>query len=244
MADAGDSKSPGGNPVRVRLPPRACIQIFSLVGLALACGSPTPNSVVPEPLQQTVILTDPPGAIIVVGAETLATLSPVVARYHHPESDGIALPLRIHALPTNPGECPQFVYIAAKALGPDTVRFSMNRCPKTDQDLGVLGVDSVEEPPERLRGPMPDPEYLMRSGKPGLVMVGVIIDTSGHAEPHSIEIVCASDPGFIISARGTVLGSVFTPGRIYGRKVRVRVHIPIQYSLARGVEEHPTCLRM
>lgn len=229
--------------MRIRLPLRAYIRIFSWVGLA-ACGSPTANSVVPESLEQAVILTDPPGVMIVVGAETLATLSPVVARYHHPRSNGLALSLRIHALPAHPGECPQFVLIAANAPGPDTVRFSMNRCPKTDQDLGVLGVDSVEEPPERLRGPMPDPEYLVRSGHPGLVMVGVIIDTTGHPEPHSIEIVCASDPGFIISARGTVLGSVFSPALVYGRKVRVRVHIPIQYSLARGVEEHPTCLRM
>lgn len=243
--------------MRVRFPPRALVlpiafgaltqsrvvRVLSLLGFALACSNPTAHVAVPEPLEQTVILTDPPGAVIVVGAETLATPSPVVARYHHPRVYGVAMPLRIHALPVNPSECPQFVYIAANAPAPDTVRLAMNRCPRGDQDLGVFGVDSVEDPPERLRGPVPDAEYLMRSGQPGLVMVGVIIDTTGHPEPQSIEIVCASDRGFISSASRAVLSSVFTPARVYGRKVRVRVHMPIQYSLARGVEEHPPCSR-
>ncbi len=156
------------------------------------------------------------------------------------------MPLRIHALPTNPGECPQFVYIAADAPGPDTVRFLMNRCPKSDEDLArVFKVDSVEEPPERLRGPAPDASFLLSSGKSaGYVMVGFVIDTTGHPEPQSLEIVCASDRGFIPSAAKAVLSSVFSAARLYGRKLRVMVHMPIQYALARyGPEERFTCSR-
>lgn len=190
------------------------------------------------------ILTDPLGAVIVVGAETLATPSPVVARYHHQRVYGVAMPLRIHALPANPGECPQFVYISDDAPGPDTVRLLMNRCPKSDEDLArVFEVDSVEEPPERLRGPAPDAGYLISSGEPaGYVMVGVVIDTTGHAEPQSVKIVCASDRGFIPSATKAVLGSVFSAARVYGRKVRVLVDMPIQYARDRyGMEERFTC---
>jgi hypothetical protein len=223
------------------------VWVLSWLGLA-ACSKPTAHTVVPvphEPLEQTAILTDPPGVVIVVGAETLATRSPVVARYDHPRVLGVEMPLRIHALPAHPGECPQFVYVASLATSPDTVRFSMTHCPKSNQDFaGAFDLDSVEEPPERLRGGIPDAGFLLSSGKSGYVMVGIIIDTTGHPEPQSLTIVCTSDPGFNPSASKFVLGSVFTPARVYGRKVRVRVHMPVLFSLPRSGEvEPPGCSR-
>lgn len=213
---------------------RSIIWPFTSLGLALACGGSTPPDVAPENVERTVIITDPPGARIVVDAETLATVSPTEARYHRERVNGVAWPFRIHALPSHSDECPQFVLLPANGPGPDTVRFLMTRCPKSDQDLArVFSVDSVEVPPVRLRGPMPDPEYLLRSGQPGCVMVGVVIDTTGLPEPQSVEIIRATDPGFNRSATKSVLGSIFTPARVYGRKVRVHVQIPIQYVLQR-----------
>jgi hypothetical protein len=62
-------------------------------------------------------------------------------------------------------------------------------------------------------------------------MVGVVIDTTGLPVIGSVEVVRASDPGFIPSAIKEVLGSVFRPARVYGRNVKVLVHMPVEYSI-------------
>jgi hypothetical protein len=111
----------------------------------------------------------------------------------------------------------------------------MNRCPQNDQDLAKVFVpDEVDELPERLRGPMPDPEYLMRSRTPGCVLVRIVIDTTGLPDPESLEIVRSTDPGFIPSATKAALGSIFRPARLFGRKVRIRVEMPVSYSFGDG----------
>ena len=119
----------------------------------------------------------------------------------------------------------------------------MNRCPQNDQDLArVFTPDEVDELPERLRGPMLDPEYLMRSGTPGCVLVRIVIDTTGRPDPESLEIVQSTDSGFIPSATKAALGSVFRPARIFDRKVRVRVEITVFYSFGRdGDVRRLTC---
>lgn len=225
---------------------RSIVWRLMCLGLAVPCSGQTPHVAAFADSDRTVILTDPPGAIIVVDAETLTTLSPVVARYHRHRVDGVALPLRIRALPVDSGGCPQFVRISPTEPSPDTVHFVMNHCPLTDQDIAgkIFRPDSVDEPPERLRGPMPETDFLMRSRKSGCVMVGVVIDTTGLPVTGSVEIVRASDPGFIPSAIKEVLGSVFRPARVYGRKVKVLVHMPVEYSMGGNDESlSQSCLK-
>jgi hypothetical protein len=181
-----------------------------------------------------VILTDPPGARIVVDAETLRAVTPLLIRHRRERIGGVARPVRIRALPVLPDQCSQVRVIASNELAPDTLGFQFHPCPHTEQDFArVFDVVELDVLPERLSGPMPDPEFLLRSRKDGRVLLRLVIDAAGRPEPGSLEIVEATDPGFIPSARRTVLGSVFKPGRILGRKVRTRLVIPIGYAIRR-----------
>ena len=75
------------------------------------------------------------------------------------------------------------------------------------------------------------PPLLQQAQIEGSVMVEAIIDTLGHVEPNSLKVVQTANPGFNESAKQTVLHSLFRPARVYGKAVRVLIHIPIQYSI-------------
>lgn len=98
----------------------------------------------------------------------------------------------------------------------------------------VLSVDVVQEKPERLAGPLPVyPPLLQQAQIEGVVMVEAIIDTLGHVEPNSLKVVQSANPGFNEPAKQSVLHSLFRPARVYGRAVRVLIHIPIQFNMQR-----------
>ena len=104
--------------------------------------------------------------------------------------------------------------------------------PGADQ---VLSVDVVQEKPERLSGPQPAyPPLLQQAGIEGRVMVQAIVDTSGRIEPNSVRVVESANPGFDVPAKNAVLKSLFRPGRVYGRAVRVLVAIPIDFKIGRN----------
>jgi hypothetical protein len=185
--------------------------------------------------ERTVILTNPPGAIIVVDAETLAAVAPLLIRHRRERVGGVAKQVRFRVLTVLPDQCPQVRVVPSNESAPDTISFQMDRCPRTEQEFGrVFDVDELDDAPARLRGPLlPDTEFVLRSGRDGLVVLRLNIDTAGLPEAGSLEIVMATDSGFAHSAAGTVLGSVFKPGRILGRKVRTRILIPMSYDIRR-----------
>ncbi len=85
--------------------------------------------------------------------------------------------------------------------------------------------------PVLLAGPaLVYPEVLRRTGTVGTVVVQVVIDTVGRAEPASL-VLQSSHAGFEDAARAFVLGAVFRPGRAHGRAVRVLVRLPIGFTL-------------
>jgi len=89
----------------------------------------------------------------------------------------------------------------------------------------------VDDPPVLLAGPaLVYPEVLRRTGTVGTVVVQVVIDTVGRAEPASL-VLQSSHAGFEDAARAFVLGAVFRPGRAHGRAVRVLVRLPIGFTL-------------
>jgi len=103
--------------------------------------------------------------------------------------------------------------------------------PGSDQ---VLSVDVVQEKPELLLHPPPAyPPLLQQAGIEGRVMVQAIIDTTGRVEPNSARVVESANPGFDQPAKNVVLRSLFRPGRVYGRAVRVLVAIPIDFKIQR-----------
>jgi len=203
--------------------------------LLLACGPPTPRRLAPQEFERITILTDPPGAGIVVDAETLRAVTPFAVRYHRQRAGDVYRSVRIQVLPVGSAECLHSIVVGESEHAPDTVKFRINKCPKSDLDFaGVFETDSLEVRPERVWGPMPDPGFLTSTGKPGCVKVSAVIDTTGLPNAQSIRVVTASDSGFVPSAVEAVLGSVFRPGWLFGRKVRTRVTFPVTYWIDRG----------
>ncbi len=184
-----------------------------------------------------VFLSDPPGATIVIDGDTLPQSGS--SDYHHQRQviAGIPLPVIIRALPhpPTPGLCPQALVVHYNQPVPDTVRFQMNHCRGSGQDFtSTFGDTAVEEPPARLQGPRPIyPAGLLQAGIEGIVLIKATIDTTGKPDPATVEAVVASNPGFVESAKMTVLGSTWRPAKVSGRKVRVVITIPITYTIRR-----------
>ena len=93
---------------------------------------------------------------------------------------------------------------------------------------------SVEESPALLPGPAPAyPELLRAAGIEGRVVLQVVIDTLGRAEP-AARVVESSNRGFDGAALAYVRRALFRPGRVRGRAVRVLIRLPLEFTL-RGV---------
>jgi protein TonB len=92
----------------------------------------------------------------------------------------------------------------------------------------------VDEKPEILSGPqLPYPDGLRQAGVQGRVVVQLILDTLGRAEPASVKVIQTPDAGFDLGAMDYVLHAVFRPARIHGRAVRVLLNIPIDFKIKR-----------
>ena len=91
--------------------------------------------------------------------------------------------------------------------------------------------DVGEEPPVLLAGRQPSyPEALRAAGVTGRVVVQVVIDTLGRAEPE-VTVVESSHTGFEPPALEYVRHAVFRPGRVHGRAVRVLIRLPVDFRL-------------
>lgn len=103
--------------------------------------------------------------------------------------------------------------------------------PTSDQ---VFLESVVEERPDHLSGPALNyPELLKQAGVQGRVLVQAVIDTTGRAVPSSVKILQSVHPGFDGPAKSYVLASLFRPGRVGGRAVKVLVNMPIDFRLTR-----------
>jgi protein TonB len=104
----------------------------------------------------------------------------------------------------------------------------------------VYSTDVVEERPERIAGPLPRyPEILRQAGIGGQATVECIVDSAGRAEAGSVRIVSSSNPLFDQPAREAIVASLFRPGRLAGRAVRVRVQVPLTFQVSRGSAWNP-----
>jgi TonB family protein len=86
----------------------------------------------------------------------------------------------------------------------------------------------VDESPRRLSGPQVDyPRSLLRQHVEGFVQIAAIIDTTGHAEPASLEVLSTPDSGLIEPVKQMMLASQFSPGRLKRAAVRVMVQMAV-----------------
>lgn len=100
---------------------------------------------------------------------------------------------------------------------------------------GVWDAPFVEEAPQILAGPLPAyPELLRRAGITGHVVLEAVVDTEGRVEPGSLTVVSATNPAFVAPARRALAASLFRPARVHGRVVRVRVRVPVHFTLRSG----------
>jgi len=93
---------------------------------------------------------------------------------------------------------------------------------------------AVDEKPSMVSPLQPEyPDLLRQAGIEGSVLIEVIIDTTGHAEPASMRVVNSTNKAFEITAREAVLKSLYRPGRVRGQAVRVLVQVPINFNIRR-----------
>lgn len=139
-----------------------------------------------------------------------------------------------------PGDIPTTIPLVDSAFVLDSTMFRRNLIeeriwPGSSADSAgrsPLSESLVEERPELMDARAPEyPPLLQQAGIEGIVVVEVVIDTAGHAEPNSIRIVRSSHRAFEPAAQEAVLQSRYRPGRIGGRPVRTLVNVPISFSI-------------
>ena len=77
--------------------------------------------------------------------------------------------------------------------------------------------------------PVTYPQTLRKAGVQGRVLFRFIVDTLGHPEPRSIQVVESPHDSLTSAAHHALLGCSFTPGRVQGRAVRVLVRLPFMF---------------
>ena len=105
--------------------------------------------------------------------------------------------------------------------------------PDTGAHAGIYVDRRVDERPELLsHPPVAYPEVLRQAGIDGRAVVEAVIDTAGRAERGSIRVLSSTHPLFAPAAAAVVAASIYRPGRLNGRAVRVRVQVPIDFRVA------------
>src|SRR6266576_559878 len=93
----------------------------------------------------------------------------------------------------------------------------------------VYGASEVDERPEIVLTP---PLRYPAGGSDGVVLVRLVIDSSGNPEPATALVVQGSDSVLVAAARTLVLKTLFRPARVRGRVVQVLVEVPVEFSAA------------
>lgn len=75
------------------------------------------------------------------------------------------------------------------------------------------------------------PDELREQGVQGEVVVEFAVDTTGHADPGSFEVVQASHPLFAQAVRDALPRMLFTPAVAHGQRVRQLVRLPMKFRL-------------
>jgi len=92
----------------------------------------------------------------------------------------------------------------------------------------------VQDLPELLAAPPPTyPPWLRDAGVEGRVVLQLVVDTLGRAEPGSVRVVRSDHTGFEAPAAQSLRRARFRPARVYGRAVRVLVQVPVEFRLRR-----------
>ena len=89
----------------------------------------------------------------------------------------------------------------------------------------------LDDPPQVVAaGTVRYPPALQSAGIAGSVQVQFVVDSTGHPEPGSLQILKSTHPAFEAPAREAVLKTVFRPGKVRGQAVRVLVTQAVRFN--------------
>jgi TonB family protein len=207
------------------------VPIALILIAAVASCTPAPGSLSTRPA--IYITSKPVGSVIVVDLDTVGR-SPIAVRPDRRLVAGVLDEVLIRALPPGPGMCRQGYQIDLGQPAPDTVSFDMNQCPPASDSSHIYEPWEPDQQAERIGYPPLDyPDRLRAAGIEGDAVFECVIDANGRAEPLSIRVLISSDPLFSAAGRDAIVRSKYKPARLSGTPVRVRVHIPITWSIRR-----------
>src|SRR5213080_2069500 len=113
-------------------------------------------------------------------------------------------------------------------LSPELAQLFQHEKQAAGRSHGFYVSKDVDESPRRLSGPpVAYPRSLLRRHVQGFVQIAAIIDTTGHAEPASLEVLSTPDSGLVEPVKQMMLASQFSPGRRKRAAVRVMVQIAV-----------------
>ncbi len=116
------------------------------------------------------------------------------------------------------------------------VEFSRAALPPVSLHIAgdVYDLPDVEQRPQLVSAPrLAYPAPLLLSGVEGRVVVEAVVDTTGAVEPGSVRVVESGDARFNAAATAYVRELRYTPARVAGRAVRVRMQVPVEFRLPR-----------
>jgi len=87
------------------------------------------------------------------------------------------------------------------------------------------------------------PLELMTKGVQGSVLVRYVVDTTGFADPASLEILNATHAAFAQSVKDALPYMRFHPARIGGRKVRQMVEQPFIFRIQAATDQQANATR-
>jgi len=112
----------------------------------------------------------------------------------------------------------------------DTSRVVLDSMPSAS--ASVYTTAALDEAPTTIRCASPAyPDTLRRVGVQGRVLLELVIDTLGHPEAGSVRTLSSPHDSLSTLAMHAMHACEFTPARVRGRAVRVRVQIPIDFKI-------------
>jgi TonB family protein len=208
--------------------------LLGLGGAATAQNAPAGPYPINGP-RLLVIVSEPAAVRVLKNGDLLSGSTPLTITLTRSGRGGFAAPVMFEAVPSDSTQCPQAHVFDNRDLTPDTLEFFMRACPpapiRTDS---VYRSEDVTDPPIRVFSPaVRYPDVLRQQRIGGHVVVQFVVDTLGRAESESLRVVESTRELFGPPAMEIVRASRFLPGHLNGRRVRVRVQMPINFGIGR-----------
>jgi TonB family protein len=99
--------------------------------------------------------------------------------------------------------------------------------PTSPNEVVLMESMGSEQPVLLSASPQQYPNLLRQAGIQGRVTVRAFIDSTGRADPASVQVIDSPHPGFDQAARTVVLQARFRDGRSRGRAVRVVIEFQL-----------------